>query len=167
MGRCYIFNRRVVFLDGLLIINMKKNLIYILIIIILAGVGIWYANNKKDENPPLPSPPIEDSIKVISPNGGETWSKGQKVQISWNATEGIKSVNIRLAISGSEDAQNFNAAIASGVPNTGSYEWTVQELYAEVWGKNDLPSSDKYVVTVEGSERNNIYDTSDETFSVR
>ena len=147
---------------------MKKNFVYIfIIVIILAGAGIWYASTRGDKNPPPPPPPVKDSVTVISPNGGEIWSKGQKVQISWNTTGGIKSVNIRLAVLGSDDAQTFNAAIASGVPNTGSYEWTVQELYAEVWGKNDLPASDKYVVTVEDSERNNIYDASDGTFNVK
>jgi membrane-bound inhibitor of C-type lysozyme len=106
-------------------------------------------------------------IKVISPNGGEIWSKGQKVKILWSAAKEIKSVNIRLEISGPEDSQNFNAAITSNVPNTGSYDWTVQELYAEVWGLKTLPASDKYLVTVEDSEHNNTYDASDATFSIK
>ncbi|MCX6744137.1 MAG: MliC family protein [Candidatus Parcubacteria bacterium] len=107
------------------------------------------------------------SIKVISPNGGEVWLKNQKVQITWNASKEIKTVNIRLSISGSEDAQNFNAAIASAIPNTGSYEWTVQDLFAEVLGITGLPASDKYLVTVEDSDHNNIWDASDATFSIK
>jgi len=106
-------------------------------------------------------------ITVISPNGGETWSKNQKVQILWSASNEIKSVNIRLSISGNLDAQNFNAAIVSAVPNIGSYQWTVQELYAEVLGITALPASDKYLITVEDSEHNNVYDTSDATFSIK
>ncbi|MDD5527612.1 MAG: GPI anchored serine-threonine rich family protein [Patescibacteria group bacterium] len=111
--------------------------------------------------------PVKEGIKVISPNGGEIWSKGQAVQISWNAAKDIKSVNIRLAISGNPDSQNFNAAIVSNVPNTGSYEWTVQNLYAEVLGVTDLPVSDKYLVTIEDSDHNNVYDMSDATFSIK
>jgi len=106
-------------------------------------------------------------IKVISPNGGETWSKGQKVKISWSAAKEIKSVNIRLAISGTEDSQNFNAAIATDISNAGEYEWTVQDLYSEVWGIKVLPVSDRYLVTVEDKDHNNIYDTSDVTFSIK
>jgi membrane-bound inhibitor of C-type lysozyme len=106
-------------------------------------------------------------IKVISPNGGETWSKGQKVRISWSAAKEIKSVNIRLAVSGSADSQNFNAAIASGIPNTSSYEWTVQDLFAEVLGITALPASDKYLLTIEDSDHNNIYDMSDAAFSIK
>ena len=109
----------------------------------------------------------ERGIKVISPNGGETWTKGQKVQISWGAAKEIKSVNIRLMISGNEDSQNFNAAIVSAIPNTGKYEWTVQDLYAEVLGIKGLPASNKYLVTVEDAEHNNIYDTSDATFTIK
>ncbi len=109
----------------------------------------------------------KEGIIVISPNGGEIWSKGQKVKISWSAAKEIKSVNIRLAISGNEDSQNFNAAIASDVPNTGNYEWTVQELFAEVLGIKALPASDRYLITIEDSEKNNVYDVSDATFSIK
>jgi hypothetical protein len=136
---------------------MKKNIIFIsLIVIILLVVGAWYVIKTSKQG-----------IKVILPNSGEIWSKGQKVQILWNAAKEITSVNIRLAILGNEDSQNFNAAIASDVPNTGEYEWTVQELYAEAWGTKVLPSSDKYLITIEDKEHNNVYDTSDATFSIK
>lgn len=106
-------------------------------------------------------------IKLISPNGGEKWSKGQKVQISWSAPEEVKTVNIRLAVKGDGEGQTFNASVAAGVPNTGSYEWTVQEVYAEVMGVKDLPVSDEYTVTVEDKEHNNIFDSSDGIFSIK
>ncbi len=105
-------------------------------------------------------------LKVISPNGGESWSQGQKVQITWGKGQGIKTVNIRLSISGKEDGQSFNAAIASGVENTGNYEWTVQEILSEAMGVKGLPVSNYYLLTVEDSEHNNIYDMSDATFSI-
>jgi membrane-bound inhibitor of C-type lysozyme len=108
-----------------------------------------------------------EGVKVISPNGGDKWSKGEKVKILWSAAKEIKSVNIRLSISGNEDSQNFNAAIASGAPNTGNYEWTVQDLYAEVLEVKALPASDKYLVTIEDKDHNNVYDMSDATFSIK
>ncbi len=109
----------------------------------------------------------QEGLKVISPNGGETWLKGQTVKISWSAAKDIQSVNIRLSIAAGGEGQNFNAAIASGVPNTGSYSWTVQDLYAEVLGIKALPASDQYLLTVEDKDRNNIYDTSDAVFSIK
>lgn len=109
----------------------------------------------------------EEGIIVVSPNGGETWTKGQKVQIKWNSAEKIKFVNIRLMISGNEDGQNFNAAIVSEIPNTGKYEWTVQNLYAEVLGITGLPVSDRYLLTIEDNEHNDVYDVSDVTFSIK
>jgi hypothetical protein len=110
--------------------------------------------------------PAKD-IKVISPNGGESWSKDQNVHILWNAAKEIKFVNIRLAVAGNEDSQNFNAAIASDIPNTGDYEWTVQDLYVETWGIKSLPVSDKYLIIVEDSEHNDLYDKSDAMLSIK
>lgn len=110
---------------------------------------------------------INQKITIVSPNGGEIWTKGQKIQITWNAAKEIKFVNIRLAISGNENSQNFNAAIISNTLNTGNYEWTVQDLYAEVWGINDLPPSDKYFIMIEDAEHNNIHDSSDTTFTIK
>lgn len=106
-------------------------------------------------------------IKVISPNGGEVWAKGQKVTISWSAPASIKSVNVRLAIANSGEGQAFNAAIVTGTQNTGIYEWTVQDLHAEVLGITDLPVSDKYIVTVEDADDNSVYDTSDAPFGIK
>lgn len=108
----------------------------------------------------------DKNIKVISPNGGEIWQKGEKVEILWEAPEAVESVNIRLGIAGDGEGQTFNAAIASVVANTGTYEWTVQELYAEVLGIRDLPASDKYILIVENAEDSSIYDASDLLFTI-
>lgn len=110
---------------------------------------------------------VKNGLKVIAPNGGESWTKNQKVTILWSADSTIKSVNIRLAISSDSEGQTFNAAIASDVPNTGRYEWAVQDLYAEVLGINALPVSDKYIVTIEDSQHNNIFDNSDASFNIK
>ena len=39
-------------------------------------------------------------------------------------------------------------------------------MYAEVWGIKTLPASDKYIISIEDSEHNNIYDNSDATFTI-
>jgi len=131
------------------------------------GDSALVLENGAEKNYTLCVVPAEEAIKVISPNGGETWSKGQKVRITWSVAKEIKFVNIRLAVAGNEDSQNFNAAIASDIPNTGDYEWTVQDLYVETWGIKSLPVSDKYLIIVEDSEHNNLYDKSDAMFSIK
>lgn len=108
----------------------------------------------------------KDGIVVVSPNGGEVWLRGQEVKISWNTGKEVEFVNIRLVIAGDEDTQSFNAAIASNISNTGNYEWTVQELFAEVLGIKELPVSNKYLIIIEDSKENNVYDASDLTFSI-
>jgi membrane-bound inhibitor of C-type lysozyme len=130
------------------------------------GAGVLVLENNVEKDYTGCILPIE-GIKVLSPNGGEIWSKGQKVEILWDAAKEIKSVNVRLAISGNEDSQSFNAAIVSNIPNAGSYEWVVQDLYADVLGVEDLPASDKYLITIENSEHNNVYDTSDAVFGIK
>lgn len=107
-----------------------------------------------------------EGITVVSPNGGEVWLNGQMVQISWRSADEVEFVDIRLKIEEEGEGQSFNAAIASNIENTGEYEWIVQELYAEVLGIEDLPVSDKYLIIIEDSEDNSIYDISDVTFTI-
>lgn len=109
---------------------------------------------------------IIEGIKIISPAGGELWTKGQEVAISWFAEGSVEKINIRLEARENEDGQNFNAAIASGLPSSGEYKWVVDELYAEVMGIRGLPESDKYILIIEDADRNHIYDISD-TFSIK
>ena len=116
----------------------------------------------------VPADAVEaEGIKIHSPNGGEAWTKGQVVTISWDAADNVTSVNIRLSILGDGEGQTFNAAVASGIPNTGEYVWTVQDLYAEVQGVTGLPASDKYQVIVEDMDHNEAYDTSDAVFTIK
>jgi membrane-bound inhibitor of C-type lysozyme len=107
------------------------------------------------------------SIKILSPNGGEVWSKGEKVKILWEAKESIKSVDIRLGVFSDGEGQTFNALVVSNILNNGEYEWTVQDLYAEVLGIKDLPVSDKYFILIEDNEHNDIFDKSNQLFSIK
>lgn len=137
----------------------KRNILIAIVILVALAVVVFCVEYFQEGK--------MHGLKVIYPNGGEVWTKGQNVKILWNAEKKVEFVNIRLEILGSEDAQNFNAAIVSNILNTGSYNWTVQDLYAEVWGIKTLPTSDKYVVVVEDSQHNNIYAKSDSVFSVK
>ncbi|TSC60217.1 MAG: hypothetical protein LiPW15_95 [Parcubacteria group bacterium LiPW_15] len=149
---------------------MNKNgfapiVVVLLVAVVLVAGGIVYQAGKNSN--PSNDPSVESGapfIAVISPNGGEKWAVGETVKISWTSSNDIKFVNIRLNILGNPDSQHFSASIASDIPNTGNYEWTVKKLYAEVLGVTDLPISDKYSISVEAA--GNIHDSSDSTFSI-
>jgi hypothetical protein len=74
---------------------------------------------------------LAKSIKIISPNGGEQMMQGSTQTITWSAPASVTSVNISIS-----DAACFNhnvpcdpilptIIIASGIANSGSYNWTI------------------------------------------
>lgn len=125
-------------------------------------------NTNTNTNPVLISPTTKPSITVLSPNGGETWTKGQKVKISWTSSKDIKFVDIWLSEYHPKDSdgQFFVGKIASNVPNIGSYNWIVQGVYAEVLGVTGFPESNKNLIMIENSENSNPNDVSDAPFSI-
>lgn len=69
-----------------------------------------------DTQPPL--------VNVTSPDGGESWAAGSSQTITWTATDDIVVASVDLALS-TDGGATFPTAIATGIPNTGSYAWTV------------------------------------------
>lgn len=66
------------------------------------------------------------SITVVSPNGGESWTRGTTKTISWSSTGSPGSyVKIELYKAGV-----FNRLIISSTPNDGSYYWYVPTTQA-------------------------------------
>jgi len=94
------------------------------------------------------------SVRVLSPNGGESLVVGSTFRIRWEATDnvGVSHVHIWLF----QDS-NQVAVIVSNYPNAGYYDWTVP----------DGPGAGYRVriaaVDVAG---NSAYDDSDSTFSI-
>ncbi len=66
-------------------------------------------------------------VQVTSPAGGESWAIGSAQSITWNATDAIGVNAVSIAWS-SDGGATFPNAIATGIPNTGSYAWTVAGL---------------------------------------
>ncbi|MFA6419061.1 MAG: DUF2341 domain-containing protein, partial [Candidatus Margulisiibacteriota bacterium] len=60
-------------------------------------------------------------LKLYSPDGGESWSIGSYRQITWEAITNPSSINLYYSV----DNGTTYASIASGLPDTGSYEWFV------------------------------------------
>ncbi len=97
------------------------------------------------------------SIKVVSPNGGETWKRGNAYPISWSYTgESGSSVSIVLF---DGDTQVFtivsNTPIGSG--GSGSYTWSIP---------SDKPLSDEYKVRIQSTSQPTVKDLSNNYFSI-
>jgi len=66
---------------------------------------------------------IDPTVTVLAPNGGEVHQLGTVVNLDWNANDalgGVTAVDLELSRSGSAGPWE---SIATGVPNTGTYQW--------------------------------------------
>ncbi len=78
------------------------------------GRSMWRAFI--DAQPPL--------VALNAPDGGESWPLGATRYVTWSASDasGVDSVTILLS---TDSGVTYPDVIASGVPNSGSYSWTV------------------------------------------
>jgi hypothetical protein len=65
---------------------------------------------------------IPKTITVVTPNGGETWTKGSTHTISWSYTGDINNVKIELYKNGT-----YDSAINTSTINNGSYPWNITQ----------------------------------------
>jgi hypothetical protein len=65
-------------------------------------------------------------VTVTSPNGGEVFSLGQSANLTWIAADSVGVTSIDLLLSRDGAAGPFDS-IATGVANSGSYDWLVTE----------------------------------------
>ena len=63
---------------------------------------------------------VSSFVTVVSPNGGETLTRGSTYRITWNSGSNIDKVT--LYSSTNEYSADY---IAISIPNTGYYDWTV------------------------------------------
>jgi beta propeller repeat protein len=94
--------------------------------------------------------PVQASITVISPNGGQTWIAGSQQQVQWQSQGTISTVKIEL----------YNGTswqiLADGVANAGSYTITVPA------GIN----SQQCLIKVSDSANASVADQSDAVFTI-
>jgi len=69
---------------------------------------------------------VSDSIRLISPNGGECWLSGTEHEITWNSSGSIENVKILYTI---DKGKNWTTVISS-TANDGCYKWTVPEVHS-------------------------------------
>lgn len=70
------------------------------------------------------SPVFSSNVTVTSPAGGESWWAGTARPIAWTATDDIDYVNIEY----STDNGAAWTLIASSVPNSGQWDWSVPSV---------------------------------------
>lgn len=97
-------------------------------------------------------PPSNEIITITSPNGGESWEAGSSHEITWGSTGTIENIII-------EYSTNNGASwiiIVEGLPDNGSYNWTIP----------DTPSEECLVRISGGTSDEAPSDTSDTVFSI-
>lgn len=95
--------------------------------------------------------PIQQSISVITPNGGETWITATTKNIRWNSTGVSGNVKIELSRNGGV----AYAVLFSDTPNDGSENWLVSE-----------PTTRQALVRISSIYNFSVSDTSNSTFSI-
>jgi len=106
---------------------------------------------------------VGPAVTVVAPNGGEQWSVGSLRSIEWIAADaaGVSSVNILLSTNG---GATYDATLAIGLPNTGSFAWTapdsaiancrVRVVANDAWANagNDASNADFAITTTTAVE---------------
>ncbi len=64
------------------------------------------------------------AVALLAPNGGESWTFGETHAITWSAADNAAVAAVALEYS-TNGAEGPWTSIASGLPNSGSYDWTV------------------------------------------
>ena len=93
----------------------------------------------------------ENTITVLYPNGGEHLVQGKQYPITWISSGTISYVKIEYS---SDDGANWNTIISS-TPNDGSHYWTVPNV-----------ASTNFLIKISDASNVNVFDMSDNVFSV-
>ncbi len=93
----------------------------------------------------------EQIIQLDTPNGGETWQAGTVHDIVYSVTETIPAVDLHFSSDNGTSWEPINL----NVPNTGAYAWLVPDV-----------SSSECLVKVSDASDGELFDVSDDTFSI-
>lgn len=92
-------------------------------------------------------------LTVTSPNGGETWRKGETATVTWTS-EAPAGTSVRITLRNGP----HSLLVAHDTPNDGTYEWNVV---------NSLPPRGGYIIEIALAPDFQSLDTSDATFNLR
>ena len=71
----------------------------------------------------------EPVVKLLSPAGGEIWNPDQPYDITWTARDDVAVTAVDLYYS-TDGGLTYPNLIVAGLPNTGSFTWTVPPIVA-------------------------------------
>lgn len=106
----------------------------------------------------LVEPPVEPSIEVITPNGGEVWLEGTTHTIVWDSS-GVEQVDVEAASGGKPWVVAVEVDAGSG-----QLPWQIPVGLISNFG---VASSDAMHVRIFSSDDPDLYDENDEPFTVR
>ena len=108
------------------------------------------ATNKNFTNALIHQAP---TITVLSPNGGESWTRGKTQMINWTSTGSLGTyVKIELLKAGV-----LNSVIIASTPNDGSHPWLIPAT--------QNPGTD-YKIRITNTSNASYTDTSDNSFTI-
>jgi len=128
---------------------MKKHLLLLINIFLFIGVVYSQVQVKKPVKQIIQ--PLQ-TIKVLSPNGGEKWEIGKEYTIRWQTRGNIKLVKIMLENEGKLIMLTSNI----GTTNDGTHQWTPR------WNNPPTGYYKLQIMSVDGA----IKDKSDGSFEV-
>src|SRR4030095_4326719 len=112
-----------------------------------SGIVQTVANLTADQRMTIVEAPAPPMITVTSPNGRETWIKGNTYTVTW--TDNISgNVKIRLL-----DGNTTAAIIAASTPSDGGFDWTVPTSLANGTYKVEVRSLDDSTVRDQSDRR--------------
>lgn len=102
---------------------MKNLFAWIVTLALLAGLGIAADTPLANVKPPAADlSAIKPALKVLAPNGGETWCKGGFGRVTWSETSVFKPLKVWIKISGQEAIYMIGTNIP---PGTKSADYTI------------------------------------------
>ncbi|MDD5146554.1 MAG: Ser-Thr-rich GPI-anchored membrane family protein, partial [Candidatus Pacebacteria bacterium] len=110
--------------------------------------------------------PGGSSIKIISPNGGETWQVGQTYSIKWESAAYPLNASVQIGLRDKRYDPNLGTGEATIVntTNTGNYSWTVPANLGSM--VLDGTSIYSVVAYIDGGG-DGKFDKSDDYFSIK
>lgn len=97
------------------------------------------------------APPV-DSITVVSPNGGEAFTRGSTVQFRWSTTGNV-GASLKIVIR----RGTFASTLFGGTPNDGVHNWTIPANY---------PTGSGFTIEISSVANPAIGDVSNGSFSI-
>lgn len=118
---------------------------HLILVIILVISSIFFSCKKKEQNAPT------GNIKIISPNGGESFKLRDTYKIKWES-DISDPVFIQL-FRGANMVELLNA----GMNNTGEFTWVLM---------NNYTADSTYKIKIGSVTNMNLYDMSDKAFKI-